>query len=165
MKNKAVYPGTFDPITNGHIDIIKRAGKMFGEVIVAVAENSHKKPLFSVDERVSMVKRAIKNIPHVEVASYEGLLVNYLKKIKRRIVIRGLRAIADFEYEFQLNLLNKKLGKNIEMIYMMPKEQFLYISSSAVKEMAHYGQTVKMFVPEFVEKALKNKSQRGVKKP
>ena len=103
MKNKVVYPGTFDPITNGHIDIIKRASKMFEEVIVAVAENTHKNPLFTLEERVDMVKKSIINFNNIKVDSYTGLLIDYLKKIKRFIVIRGLRAFSDFEYEFQLN--------------------------------------------------------------
>jgi len=157
MKNKAVYPGTFDPITNGHIDIIKRAGKMFGSVIVAVAEGDYKGPLFSWEERIDMVKKATKNIDNVKVMSYKGLLVDFLKTVKRRIVIRGLRAISDFEYEFQLNLINKKMGKNIEMIYMMPEETFLYISSSAVKEVAHHNGNVMKFVPRYVAEKLKKK--------
>jgi pantetheine-phosphate adenylyltransferase len=157
MKNKAVYPGTFDPITNGHIDMIKRAVKMFDEVIIAVAENKYKKPMFSWEERKNMVEKTVKSIPNVKVDSYNGLLVDYMKKMKRRIVIRGLRAIADFEYEFQLNLINKKLGKDIEMIYLMPEETFLYISSSAVKEVAHHGGPVKKFVPSFVAKKISEK--------
>lgn len=158
MKNKVVYPGTFDPITNGHIDIIKRVSSIFDEVIVAVAENKYKKPLFTAEERIQMVSKAIKGIPHVSVDSYDGLLVNYMKKKGRRIVIRGLRAIADFEYEFQLNLLNKKLGKNIEMIYMMPAETYLYISSSAVKEVALHGGKAQKFVPAFIAKKLAEKT-------
>lgn len=157
MKNKVVYPGTFDPITNGHIDIIKRAGKMFDEIIVAVAENKDKRPLFSLKERVDMVKNSVKNIKNVKVGSYNGLLVNYLKRIKRFIVIRGLRVFSDFEYEFQLNLINKKLGNHIEMIYMMPDETFLYISSSAVKELAYHNGPINKFVPPFVAKNLKAK--------
>ncbi|MCX8094076.1 MAG: pantetheine-phosphate adenylyltransferase [Candidatus Goldbacteria bacterium] len=157
MKNKVVYPGTFDPITNGHLDIIKRASKMFDEVIVAVAENKHKKPLFTLEERVIMVKNSLKNLKNVKVDSYKGLLVNYLKKIKRFIVIRGLRAFSDFEYEFQLNLINKRLGNHIEMIYMMPDETYLYISSSAVKELAYHNGPYNKFVPLFVSKKLKEK--------
>jgi pantetheine-phosphate adenylyltransferase len=157
MKNKVVYPGTFDPITNGHLDIIKRAATMFDDVIVAVAGNSYKKPLFNSAERVEMVKKILTGMPNVKVDSYSGLLVDYMKKIKRRIVIRGLRAISDFEYEFQLNLLNKKLGKDIEMIYMMPEEPYLYISSSAVKEVAFHKGQVQKFVPAFVAGKLRKK--------
>jgi pantetheine-phosphate adenylyltransferase len=160
MKNKVVYPGTFDPITNGHIDIIKRASTMFDEVIVAVAGNKNKNPLFNADERRQMVTKAVKGIPNVKVDSYDGLLVDYMKKKGRRIVIRGLRAIADFEYEFQLNLMNKKLGKNIEMIYMMPAETYLYISSSAVKEVAYHGGKVQKFVPLFIAKKLIEKTSK-----
>jgi pantetheine-phosphate adenylyltransferase len=156
MKNKVVYAGTFDPITNGHIDIIKRAGKIFDEVTIAVAESSQKKPLFLLEERVEMVKRSVNGLKHVKVDWYSGLLVQYLKKINRKIVLRGLRAIADFEYEFQLNLMNKKLEKGIEMIYMMPGETFLYISSSAVKEVAHHGGDVTKFVPAYVASKLKD---------
>lgn len=158
MKNKVVYPGTFDPITNGHIDIIKRASTMFDELIVAVADNRYKKPLFSLEERKQMVERAVKGIPGVSIDSYSGLLVDYMKKRGRRIVIRGLRAIADFEYEFQLNLMNKKLGKNIEMIYMMPAETYLYISSSAVKEVAFHRGKVQKFVPQYIAKKLIEKT-------
>jgi pantetheine-phosphate adenylyltransferase len=158
MKTKAVYPGTFDPITNGHIDIIRRATTMFDELVVAVADNRNKKPLFSLEERMTMVGNAVKNIPGVKVDSYDGLLVDFLKKSGRRIVIRGLRAIADFEYEFQLNLMNRKLGKNIEMIYMMPAEDYLYISSSAVKEVALHGGQVQKFVPAFIAKKLIEKT-------
>jgi pantetheine-phosphate adenylyltransferase len=158
MKNKVVYPGTFDPITNGHIDIIKRASSIFDEVIVAVADNKYKNTLFTVAERKQMVEKAVKGIPHVMVDSYNVLLVDYMKKKGRRIVIRGLRAIADFEYEFQLNLMNKKLGKNIEMIYMMPAETYLYISSSAVKEVARHGGKVQKFVPLFIANKLLEKS-------
>jgi pantetheine-phosphate adenylyltransferase len=160
MKNKVVYPGTFDPITNGHLDIIKRASTIFDEVIVAVASNQYKKPLFTSQERVQMVRKAVKGMPHVSVDTYSGLLVEYMKKKGRKIVIRGLRAIADFEYEFQLNLMNKKLGKNIEMIYMMPAETYLYISSSAVKEVAHHGGKVEIFVPKFIAKKLIEKTSK-----
>jgi pantetheine-phosphate adenylyltransferase len=163
MKNKVVYPGTFDPITNGHIDIIKRASSIFDEVIVAVADNRYKKPLFTTEERMDMVKKAVKDIGNVKVDSYDGLLVDYMKQIGRRIVIRGLRAISDFEYEFQLNLMNKKLGKNIEMIYMMPSETYLYISSSAVKELASHGGKAQKFVPAYTAKKLAEKI--GKKQP
>ncbi len=152
MKNKVVYPGTFDPITNGHIDLIKRASKMFDEVIVEVAENKQKNPLFSLEERVDMVKNSVKNLKCVKVDFYKGLLVDYLKQVKRFIVIRGLRAFSDFEYEFQLNLINKRLGDHIEMIYMMPDETYLYISSSAIKELASHNGPITKFVPDYVAK-------------
>jgi len=160
MKNKVVYPGTFDPITKGHIDIIKRAARMFDEVIVAVAEGSAKKPLFSWEERIDMAGEAVKNMKNVRVGSYPGLLVDFLKKERRRIVIRGLRAFADFEYEFQLNLINKKMWADTEMVYMMPEESFLYISSSAVKEVAAHGGDVSAFVTKYVAARLRKKRAR-----
>lgn len=162
MKNRVVYPGTFDPITNGHIDIIKRAGKMFDEVIIAVAENKDKNPLFSLEERTEMVKNSVKNMKDIKVDSYKGLLIDYLKKVKRFIVIRGLRAFSDFEYEFQLNLINKRLGQRIEMIYMMPDETFLYISSSVIKELAYHNGPIKKFVPACVAKKLSEKLSRDI---
>lgn len=157
MKNKVVYPGTFDPITTGHIDIIKRACSIFDEVTVAVAARDDKKPLFTLEERIDMVKNSLTGISNVKVDSYDDLLISYLKKIKRRIVIRGLRAVGDFEYEFQLNLINKKLGKDIEMIYMMPEETFLVISSSAVKEVAGHGGEIREFVNPYVASKLRKK--------
>ncbi len=157
MKNKVVYPGTFDPITKGHNDIIKRAASIFDEVTVAVAERLDKKPLFELKERIDMVKHSVKSLANVKVDSYDGLLISYLKKIKRRIVIRGLRAVGDFEYEFQLNLINKKLGKDVEMIYMMPEETFLVISSSAVKEVAAHGGDISEFVTPYIASKLLKK--------
>lgn len=159
MKRKAVYAGTFDPITNGHIDIIKRALKLFDEVIVAVSNGKHKKPLFTQVERVEMIKNSLKNLENVKVEAFSGLLVDYLKEKEINIVIRGLRVISDFEYEFQLALLNKKLSQNIEIIYLMPEEKYLYISSSAVKEIASYGGDVSNFVSPFVAKKLMAKYQ------
>lgn len=157
MKNKVVYPGTFDPITNGHIDIINRACKMFDEVIIAVAENKEKNPLFSLEERIEMVKNSLKKKKNIRVDSYKGLLIDYLKKVNRFIVIRGLRVFSDFEHEFQLNLINKRLGKDIEIIYMMPDETFLYISSSVIKSLAYHNGPIKKFVPACVAEKLYNK--------
>ncbi len=157
MKNKAVYAGTFDPITNGHIDLLKRAGTMFDEIIVAVSDSKHKKTLFALEERVEMVEKAAAGLDFVKVTSYRGLLVDFLKKANRRVVIRGLRAVSDFEYELQIALINKKMGQNIEMIYMMPREEYLYISSSAVKEIVLHSGSAAKFVPKFVEKRLKKR--------
>lgn len=158
MKRRVVYPGTFDPITKGHLDIVKRAALMFDEVTVAVAEGVHKNTFFSLSERLDMVKNAVKGIKGVSIDSYPGLLVEYLKKSKKRIVVRGLRAISDFEYEFQLALLNKKMmGDDIELIYLMPEEKYLYISSSAVKEIASLGGNVSQFVHSYVAKKIKEK--------
>ncbi len=154
MKNKAVYPGTFDPITLGHVDIIKRAALMYDEVTVAVSASYHKKLLFDAETRIKLVEEAVKGLKNVKVDSFNGLLVNYMKKNKKRIVIRGLRALSDFEYEFQLALLNKKMVKNLEMVYLMTDEKYLYVSSSAVKEIAmHGGNTIK-FVPKAAAIAL-----------
>lgn len=161
MKRKVVYPGTFDPITKGHIDIIERASKMYDEVTVAVAEGLHKKPLFTVKERMDMIKNVVKGLKGVKVDSYNGLLVDYMKKSKKRLVIRGLRAISDFEYEFQLALLNKKMmGDEIELIYMMPDEKYLYISSSAVKEIATHGGNVGEFVHPYVAAKIRKKFKK-----
>ncbi|MBN2755462.1 MAG: pantetheine-phosphate adenylyltransferase [Candidatus Goldbacteria bacterium] len=161
MKKTAVYPGTFDPVTNGHIDIIKRASKMFDRVIIAVSESKHKKPLFTLEERVEMTKSAVKGIKGITVETYSGLLAEYLKTTGRNVVIRGIRVISDFEYEFQLALLNKKLNPDAEMIYLMPDEKYLYISSSAVKEIAVYGGKTELFVPVHVSKALKAKTKKA----
>lgn len=160
MKKTAVYPGTFDPVTNGHIDIVKRASKMFDSVIIAVSESKHKKPLFTLEERVEMTKSAVKGIKGITVETYSGLLAEYLKTTGRNVVIRGIRVISDFEYEFQLALLNKKLNPDAEMIYLMPDEKYLYISSSAVKEIAVYGGKTELFVPAHVSKALKFKNKK-----
>lgn len=160
MKRIAVYAGTFDPITLGHIDIIKRASKLFDKIIIAVSESKHKKPLFSQKERIDMVKNSVKNIKNVSVDSYTGLLINYLRKRKINTVIRGIRVISDFEHEFQFALLNKKMSKNIDFIYLMPDEKFLYISSSSVKEIANYGGKVKGFVNNYVEMKLKLKFKK-----
>lgn len=158
MKRQVVYPGTFDPITKGHLDIIERASKMYDEVTVAVAAGGHKNPFFSVEERMDMVKKVVSGLKGVKVDSFNGLLVDYMKKSKKRLVIRGLRAISDFEYEFQLALLNKKMmGDDIELIYMMPGEKYLYISSSAVKEIASHGGNVREFVHPYVAKIIKKR--------
>jgi len=157
MKNTAIYPGSFDPITYGHLDIIKRALKVFDRVIVAVAHNSEKDPLFSVAERVELLKKATKGIKGVEVDDFKGLVVDYVRRKKLRIVIRGLRMISDFEYEFQMALTNRKLSKDVETIFMMPSESYSYLSSKLIKEAASLGANLKGFVPGFIEKAIKAK--------
>ncbi|MCX5781588.1 MAG: pantetheine-phosphate adenylyltransferase [Elusimicrobia bacterium] len=151
----AVYPGSFDPPTNGHVDIVYRATQLFPKVIVAVTNNSVKDTAFSLNERIKMLKDATRGLQKVEVVSFEGLLVNYLKKRKASVIIRGLRAISDFEYEFQMALMNRKLDANIETVFLMPDEANTYLSSSLVKEVARLGGSVKGFVPIFVEKNLK----------
>jgi len=157
MKSIVIYPGSFDPITYGHLDIIKRAVKVFDKVIVAVAHHSEKDPLFSVFERVELLKKATKGIKGVEVDDFQGLVVDYVKSKKARIIIRGLRMISDFEYEFQMVLTNRKLSEDFETIFMMPSESYSYLSSKLIKEVASLGADLKGFVPGFVEKAIKLK--------
>ena len=157
MKSIAIYPGSFDPITYGHLDIIKRAVKVFDKVIVAVAHHSEKDPLFSVFERVELLKKATRGIKGVEVDDFQGLVVDYVKSKKARIIIRGLRMISDFEYEFQMVLTNRKLSEDFETIFMMPSESYSYLSSKLIKEVASLGADLKGFVPGFVEKAIKSK--------
>src|SRR5207245_1340897 len=151
-----IYPGSFDPITNGHIDIVLRALTMFDRVIVAVAENVRKAPLFTVAERREQILDAVgkTNASRVEVDAFEGLLVDYVHKRGARIVVRGLRALADFEYEFQLAHMNRRLGKNVDTIFLMTSEKDFYVSSSLVKEVAQFGGKVTGLVPSSVEAAL-----------
>jgi pantetheine-phosphate adenylyltransferase len=141
-----VYPGTFDPITNGHTDIIKRSLRVFDKVIVAVAPNVNKRPLFELAERVEMVKLAIKDLAHVEVEGFDGLLVEYIRKRGARAIIRGIRAISDFEYEFQMALMNRKLDMSVETMYFLPSEEFSYLTSGIVKEVASLGGSLDEFV-------------------
>jgi pantetheine-phosphate adenylyltransferase len=155
-----VYPGSFDPPTNGHLDIIRRAARLFDSVIVAIANNEEKKPLFTLRERVELVKQSIVELPNVRVDSFDGLLVDYVDKSGGQAVIRGLRAISDFEFEFQLALMNRKLNERVETIFMMPKETYTFLSSRIIKEIARLGGDVKAFVPSHVETALKKKMTR-----
>lgn len=157
MCQKAIYPGTFDPVTYGHLDIIKRALKVFGEVIVAVAHNPHKKPLFSVKERIAMLKAATKGMDGVIIDEFSGLVVEYARKKNINTIIRGLRMLSDFEYEFQMALTNRKLNQDVETIFLMTSEDYSYVSSKLLKEAAVLGADVSPFVPEFIEKRLKSK--------
>ncbi len=159
MKNGkiAVYPGTFDPVTYGHIDLIKRASKIFDEVIVAVAHNKSKGALFSVAERVSMLKDAARDMENVRVDAFDGLVVDYVKRSGSRVMVRGLRMLSDFEYEFQMALTNRKLADDIETIFMMPHQDYSYISSKLIKEAAALGADVSNFLPEKTVMALKKK--------
>lgn len=154
MKNIAVYPGTFDPVTNGHLDIIKRAAKLFDKVIVAVLVNQSKKPVFSVKERLKHLKEITKDIPNVEVDFFDGLLVEYMKKKEARIAVRGLRAVSDLEYEFQIANTNRALNKEMDTIFLMPRARYTYLSSSMVREVYSLGGRLRNYVPEVVEKAL-----------
>ena len=157
MGQIAIYPGTFDPVTYGHIDIIKRAQEIFPKVIVAVAYNPHKKPLFSVEERMEMLKKATKDLKGIEVLKFDGLVVDYARKNKAKVLIRGLRMLSDFEYEFQMALTNRKLAPDIETIFLMPHESYSYLSSKLLKEAASLGADLSSFVPDFLGKALKEK--------
>lgn len=148
----AVYPGSFDPITNGHLDIIKRSAKIFDKLIVGVLVNVDKKGLFGYDERVELIKRVTKDIENVEVISFEGLLIDCLKKHNANIIIKGLRAISDFEYEFQMALMNNKLDSNIETLFMMTSANYSYLSSSAVKQVAKFGGCIEGLVPDEIIK-------------
>ena len=148
----AVYPGSFDPITNGHLDIIKRSAKIFDKLIVGVLVNVDKKGLFGYDERVELIKRVTKDIKNVEVISFEGLLIDCLKKHNANIIIKGLRAISDFEYEFQMALMNNKLDSNIETLFMMTSANYSYLSSSAVKQVAKFGGCIEGLVPDEIIK-------------
>lgn len=160
MCQTAIYPGTFDPVTFGHIDLIKRAQEIFSEVVVAVAHNPHKKPLFSIKERVTMLKKATADLKGVVITDFDGLVVNYARKHKSKVLIRGLRMISDFEYEFQMALTNRKFSPDIETIFLMPQESYSYLSSKLLKEAASLGADLSCFVPDFVEKALKRKLRR-----
>jgi len=157
MIKRAIYPGSFDPVTYGHIDLIKRALNIFDELIVAVAINLQKKPLFSLDERMVLLRRATKGIKNVKIDSFDGLVVDYAKRKKINVILRGLRMISDFELEFQMALTNRKLAPDIETIFLMPSESFSYLSSKLLKEASYLGADLSSFVPKFVEKALKAK--------
>ncbi|MCX5776176.1 MAG: pantetheine-phosphate adenylyltransferase [Candidatus Firestonebacteria bacterium] len=157
MKKKAIYPGSFDPITFGHLDLLKRSCKLFDDLTIAVVVNPHKKALFTVDERVAMIKMATKKYRNVKIDKFDGLLVDYAKKVKANVIIRGLRAIADFEYEFQMALVNRSLYKPLDMVYMMPSVEYTYLSSSIVREVASLGGDVSGFVSTFIAGKLKEK--------
>ncbi|WP_392486444.1 pantetheine-phosphate adenylyltransferase [Haloimpatiens sp. FM7315] len=155
--NKAVYPGSFDPITNGHLDIIKRASKIFDEVIVVVLVNPSKKGMFEINERVLMIEKCIKEFPKVKVECFNGLLVNFMKKNNSKVIIKGLRAVSDFEYEFQMALMNNKLNPDIETFFMMTNAKYSYLSSSSVKQVAMFGGCVKGLVPDIIIDDIRNK--------
>ena len=153
----AIYPGSFDPLTNGHLDVIERAAKLFDRVVVAVAKNDSKHPRFTLAERLALVKTAVKHLPHVEADSFDGLLIEYAQRRNAQAILRGLRAISDFEFEFQLALMNRKLNERIETIFMMPKDTYTFLSSRIVKEIARLGGDVSTFVPPHVQTALVRK--------
>jgi pantetheine-phosphate adenylyltransferase len=153
----AIYPGSFDPLTNGHLDVLERAAKLFDRVIVAIARNESKHPLFTLDERLGLMKPAIARVKNARADIFDGLLVEYAAKQKAQAIVRGLRAVSDFEFEFQMALMNRKLAEDIETIFMMPRETYTFISSRIVKEIAKLGGDVRQFVPPHVAVALKKK--------
>ena len=157
MTTRAVYPGTFDPVTYGHIDLITRALKIFDEVVVAVAYNPGKQPLFSVRERVALLKQATKGMRGVVIEDFDSLVVQYARRKGAHVVIRGLRMLSDFEYEFQMALTNRKLSNQVETIFLMPSEAYAYISARLIKEAAALGADLSAFVPPFVARALRQK--------
>ncbi len=157
---RAIYPGSFDPVTNGHLDVIERARKLFDEVVVAVAHNDEKSPLFDLEERLTLLREALGGDANVRVSHFEGLLVDFARKEGATAVIRGLRAISDFEFEFQMALMNRKLEAAVETIFLMPKEDYTYLSSRIVKEIARLGGDVTKFVPAAVAKGLARKMRK-----
>jgi pantetheine-phosphate adenylyltransferase len=157
MGNTAVYPGSFDPITNGHLSILRRALTIFDSVTIAVASDSIKKTLFTMDERIEMIRESIKNENKVTIDSFNGLLVDYVAGKKSNVILRGMRALSDFEYEFQMSLMNRKLNKNIQTIFLMTDYKWLYISSTIIKEVASLKGTIEGLVPDIVCRKLKEK--------
>ena len=155
--NIGIYPGSFDPITYGHLDIIQRSAKLFDRLIVAVLSNPQKKPLFSVDDRIEMIRQSVNNVPNIEIDSFSGLLIDFARLKQARVIIKGLRAVSDFEYELQMALMNKKLDERIETIFMMTSSKYSYLSSSIAKEVSSFGGCVAGLVPPIVEEKLKQK--------
>ncbi len=151
----AIYPGSFDPITNGHVDIIERAAKLFEKVIVAAIRNPEKKPRFSLDQRVEMLKESLSQYKNVEVESFDGLLVDYARKNKANIIVRGLRAVSDFDYEFQMALTNRKMAPEIETVFFMTDYKYSYLSSSFVKQIVRLGGDISALVPKAVARRLR----------
>src|SRR2546429_7064695 len=156
----AIYPGSFDPLTNGHLDVIERAAKLFDRVVVAIAINDSKNPLFTLAERRELVSRSVEPLKNVEADTFTGLLVDYVEQRSGQAILRGLRAVSDFEFEFQLALMNRKLNERVETIFMVPKETYTFLSSRIVKEISRLGGDVSAFVPTHVEAALKKKLAR-----
>jgi pantetheine-phosphate adenylyltransferase len=161
MSTLAVFPGSFDPMTNGHVDIITRSARLFDRVIVAVLVNREKSPLFSMDERVEIARAVLKDVPNVEVDTFDGLLVDYVDRRGANVVVRGLRAVSDFEYELQMALMNRRLNGKIETVFMMPAERYTYTSSRLIKEVFRLGGQVNGLVPDMVEERLRRKLAAG----
>ncbi len=158
---RCVYPGSFDPITNGHLDVIHRAASLFEEVIVAVANNDQKQPLFTVEERLALIREVVAPLSNVSFMGFDGLLVNFVRSQNAQVVVRGLRAVSDFEFEFQMGLMNRKLDPKVETIFLMPKEEYSYLSSRIIKEIGRLGGALENFVPAPVVGALQEKLRGG----
>ena len=158
---RAVYPGSFDPLTNGHLDLIERSLRIFDELVVAVVTNPAKSALFSDDERIDMIRESTRHLREIEIVVFDGLLVDLVLRVGARAVVRGIRAVSDFEYEFQMALMNRKLREEIETVFLMPHEAYSYISSRLIKEVAGYGGSVTGLVPAGVEQRLRDKFKRG----
>jgi len=157
MQKIAVYPGSFDPVTNGHIDIVERGLKVFDKIIVAILHNSSKKFLFTIEERIKMIEESLSGFSNIEVDSFEGLLVDYAKKREANAILRGMRAVSDFEYEFQLALMNRKLNKDVQTVFLMTGLRWIFTSSSIIKEAARFGGDIEGMVPPVVNRKLKEK--------
>ncbi len=157
MKMRAVYPGTFDPVTNGHIDLILRSSALFNHVVVAILRNAEKTPYFTVEERVEMLRSVIRKLKNVSVTTFDGLLVDFTEKIGASVIVRGIRAVSDYEYELQMALMNRRLSSKVETVFMMPAEAYSYLSSRLVKEISQLGGSVHGLVPPIVERRLKRK--------
>ncbi len=163
MQRIAIYPGSFDPVTNGHLDIIERGCKLFDYIIVAILHNPNKQFLFTVEERIEMLESCVKDIPNVETDFYNGLLVDYAKKRKAQAILRGIRAVSDFEYEFQMALMNRRLNRNIQTVSLMTGLRWIFTSSSIIKEAAKFGGDISGMVPQLVEQKLKEKFSQNTK--
>ncbi|MBC8179234.1 MAG: pantetheine-phosphate adenylyltransferase [Desulfobacteraceae bacterium] len=156
-KKTAIYPGFFDPITNGHLSIVKRGLEIFDKLIISILNNPQKVPLFSIEERISMIKQALQNEPNIEVDTFDGLLVDYVVEKQSNIILRGIRALSDFEYEFQMALMNRKLNRDVQSVFLMTDYKWFYISSTIIKEASSFGGDISGLVPEFVNEKLKEK--------
>ncbi len=163
MKIRAVYPGTFDPVTNGHLDLIERSAKIFDEVIVAILRNTDKIPLFTVQERVRMLKEVVRGQKGVSVTTFGGLLVDFALQTKASVIVRGIRAVSDYEYELQMALMNRRLSPHLETVFLMPAEAYSYLSSRLVKEISQLGGSVRGLVPPLVVRELQKKHQQSMR--
>ncbi len=160
MQKHAMYPGSFDPITNGHVDVIERAAQMFDTVTVVIARNSKKTPLFAEEERIAMATTALVHLPNVTVTAHDGLVVDFARKHSVDVIVRGLRAVTDFEYEFQIALMNRKLAPEVSTIFLLPHERYTYLNSSIIRELGRYNQDIADFVPPVVAEMMRTKFQQ-----